>query len=331
MTALEKQRLEIIANYFAYIRCLAENYLDAVTLRNDNTLTLEQINAIYTRTLARDAAFEKMWKTLVSQDKIGLYRYVLGAHRRQRVNPIYGLYRTAIKAYVYEAAENALQGLQKRVCASMKRKERLQYWNDAYKKYPALMPVTTMIGNNSAGTLKNYIQNGDFKKGTPGNPAVKGDHPKLENWYFYEQIGDVSSDAYKNYWKLVKPKYGSYQLGFGMGRYPEIRQYIYLPAGIYRLSFQRMGVNTMNFNLYEIPNLNREAFSDIAKLRSFKVKSPAIFSYNHLPAPKTQAVSQTLIIEKEAWYSLFIATPSRLPNSWDRLMNIKLEKLADLK
>jgi hypothetical protein len=331
MTALEKQRLEIIANYFAYIRCLAENYLDAVTLRNDNTLTLEKINAIYTRTLARDAAFEKMWKNLISQDKIGLYRYVLGAHRRQRVNPIYGLYRTAIKAYVYGSAEIALQGLQKRACASMKRKERLQYWNGAFKKYPALMPVTTMIGNNSAGTLKNYIQNGDFKKGTPGNPKVKGDHPKLENWYFYEQIGDVRSDAYKNYWKLVKPKYGSYQLGFGMGKYPEIRQYIYLPAGIYRLSFQLMGVNTMNFNLYEIPNLTKEAFSDINTLRSFKVKSPAIFSYNHLPAPKTQAVAQTLIIEKEAWYSLFIATPSRRPHSWDRLMNIKLEKLTDLK
>ena len=87
----------------------------------------------------------------------------------------------------------------------------------------------------------------------------------------------------------------------------------------------------MNFNLYEIPNLTKEAFSDINTLRSFKVKSPAIFSYNHLPAPKTQAVAQTLIIEKEAWYSLFIATPSRRPHSWDRLMNIKLEKLTDLK
>ena len=76
-----------------------------------------------------------------------------------------------------------------------------------------------------------------------------------------------------------------------MGKYPEIRQYIYLPAGIYRLSFQRMGVNTMNFNLYEIPNLTKEAFSDINTLRSFKVKSPAIFSYNHLPAPKTQTRS----------------------------------------
>lgn len=331
MTALEKQRLQVISNYFAYIRCLAENYLDGVTLRNDNSLTLEKINAIYTRTLARDAAFEKMWKTLVSQDKIGLYRYVLGAHRRKRVNPIYGLYRTAIKAYVYESAEKALQSLQKRVCVSMKRKARLQYWNDAFKKYPALMPVTTMIGNNSGGALKNYIQNGDFKKGTPGDPKVKGDHPKLENWYFYEQIGDVRTDAYKNYWKLVKPRYGSYQLGFGMGRYPEIRQYIYLPAGIYRFSFQRMGVNTMNFNLYEIPNLNKAAFSTVETLRSYKVKSPAIFSYNHLPAPKTQGVSQTLIIEKEAWYALFIATPSRLPNSWDRLMNVKLEKLTDLK
>ena len=331
MNDMERKRLEVISNYFGYIRCLMENYLDGVTLRTNSKLTLEEINAIFSRTVARDQEFVKIWNNLISKDKIGLYRYFTAPHKRQRVNAIFGLYRNAIKAYVYASVETALKSLQTRACAGMKRKARQQYWNEAFKKYPHMLPITTLIGENAGAKLTNYIQNGTFKKGTPGNPEVKGDHPKLENWYFYEQIGDVLSDAYKNHWKLVVSRTVSNHLGFGPGKYPEIRQYMYLPAGVYRLSFQRMGVNTMNFNLYEVPGLNKEAFSDVMKLRSYKVKSPAIFSYNHLPSPGTQSVSQTLLVEKEAWYALLIATPSHLPHSWDRLINIRLEKLADLK
>ena len=331
MSDIERKRLEVIANYFEYIRCLMENYLDGLTLRTNTKLTLEEINAVFNRTAARDQKFVKIWNELISKDKIGLYRYFTAPHKRQRVNPIYGLYRNAIKAYVYESVEVALKSLQTRACAGMKRKARQQYWSEAFKKYPNMLPITTMIGDNAGAKLTNYIKNGTFKKGTPGNPAVKGDYPKLENWYFYEQIGDVLSDTYKNHWKLVVSKTVSNHLGFGPGKYPEIRQYMYLPAGVYRLSFQRMGVNVMNFNLYEVPGLTKEAFSDVMKLRSNKVKSPAIFSYNHLPVPGTQSVSQTLLVEKEAWYALLIATPSHLPHSWDRLINIKLEKLADLK
>ena len=83
----------------------------------------------------------------------------------------------------------------------------------------------------------------------------------------------------------------------------------------------------MNFMLYEVPGLSQESFSDIMKLRSFKVKSPAIFSYNHLPAPGNHHVKQTLVIENSAWYVLMIATPVRVPKSWDRLWDVKLEKL----
>ena len=210
----------------------------------------------------------------------------------------------------------------------MKRLARLKYWKEAYKKYPSLMPIAILIGENSGKKLPNYIKNGDFKKGTPGNPKVKGAHPQLENWYFYEQIGDVQSDAYKSIWKLVRAKSAFNHLGFGEGQYPEIRQYMYLPAGVYRLSFRRLGVNIMDFRLYEIPGLNREAFSDVKKLRSYKVKSPAVFSYNHLPAPGNHHVKQMLVVEKSAWYALFIATTNRVPNSWDRIWDVRLEKLT---
>ena len=327
MTPLQRKRFEVVKNYFSYIRCLAENYLDGVTLQN-KALSLEEINTIFKRCEARDARFAELWSTVISKDEIGLYRYIQGRHRRKRVNAVYGLYRNAVKAHVLESVEKGLRNHQKKITPPMKRAERMKYWSEAYKKYPALLPIAVLIGENSGKALTNYIKNGNFKKGTPGNPNVKGAHPKLENWYFYEQIGDVLSDAYKNRWKLVRTKSASNQLGFGEGKYPEIRQYMYLPAGVYRFSFRRMGVNTMSFRMYEVPGLTKEAFSDTMKLRSFRVKSPAVYSHNHLPAPGTHSVSQTLLVEKSAWYVMMIATPSRVPNSWDRVMNVKLEKLT---
>ena len=127
----------------------------------------------------------------------------------------------------------------------------------------------------------------------------------------------------------MKSKGVSNHMCFGDGKYPEMRQYMYLPAGVYRLSFRRRGVNTMSFNLYEVPNLHKGAFKDVMTLRSYRVKTPAHFSYNHLPAPGEHKVKQTVLINKEGWYCLYIATPSRIPKSWDRLMNIKLEKLTN--
>ncbi|MBO5793109.1 MAG: DUF4838 domain-containing protein [Lentisphaeria bacterium] len=327
MTPLQKKRFMVVKNYFSYIRCLAENYLDCLTLQKKSPLSLEEINTIFKRCQARDARFAELWKNLVSKDDIGLYRYIIGKNRRKRVNPIYGLYRNAVNACVLDSVETALRNHQKSITPPMKRKERQAYWSNAYKKYPSLLPIAILIGESSGKALPNYIQNGDFKKGIPGDPKVKGAHPKLENWYFYEQIGDVLSDAYKNHWKLVKAKYSSNHLGFGDGKYPEVRQYMFLPAGVYRFSFRRLGVNAMNFMLYEVPELNKEAFSDIMKLRSYRVKSPAVFSYNHLPAPGNHHVKQSVVIERSAWYVMMIATPLRVPGSWDRLWDVRLEKL----
>ena len=115
---------------------------------------------------------------------------------------------------------------------------------------------------------------------------------------------------------------------FGEGKYPEMRQYMYLHAGVYRLSFRRLGVNTMSFNLYEVPTLTKEAFKDVMTLRSNRVRTPAVFSYNHLAAPGNHFVTQTVLVEKEGWHVLYIATPNHAPKSWDRIWNLKLEKLT---
>ena len=325
MTAVERKRFEVIKNHFSYISCLVENYLDGVTLRNSKKLSVDEINKIFKRCEARDAEFASLWDKIVSKDKLGFYRRM--SSKGKRSDTVFVLYRNAIKAYVLESVETALRNHQTSVCAKMNRSARLKYWQEAYKKFPTLMPVALMIGDNSDQKLQNYIQNGDFKKGTPGNPKVKGAHPKLDNWYFYEQIGDILADDYKNHWDLVRNAKGSNHLCFGEGKYPEIRQFIYLPAGVYRFSFRRTGESVFSFNMYEVPTFTKDAFKSVMTLRSHRIKSPAVFSCNHQPGAGVRSFSQLVLVEKSAWYVFMIATHSRVPNTWDHLMDVKLEKL----
>lgn len=327
MTADQRKRYEVVKNHFSYIKQLLYSYLDCVAIRQ-GTHSVEEIYNTFQRCAARDKEFMKMWNEVISKDPMGLYSRVRPAQKRQKPNTVSGLYRNATKAYMHESLEVALRNHEKAKCAGMKKAAKLAYWNKYYKQFPTMLPLATLIGENAGTKLKNYIQNGNFKDGTPGNPEVKGDYPKLKHWYFYDQIGDVLADDYKNHWKLVKSKAVSNHMCFGEGKYPEMRQYMYLHAGVYRLSFRRLGVNTMSFNLYEVPTLTKEAFKDVMTLRSNRVRTPAVFSYNHLAAPGTHFVTQTVLVEKEGWHVLYIATPNHAPKSWDRIWNLKLEKLT---
>ena len=327
MGADERKRFTVIKNHFSYISCLVENYLDGVTLRNAKKLSVDEINKIFKRCEARDARFASLWEKIISKDKLGFYRRIRKAGSRKRTDTVFTLYRNAINAYVIESVETALRNHQQKACAKMDRPARLKYWEEARKKYPDLMPVALMIGENSGKKLQNYIKNGDFKKGTPGNPKVKGAHPKLADWYFYEQIGDVLADDYKNHWDLVINAKGSNHLCFGEGKYPEIRQFIYLPAGVYRFSFRRTGNSIFSFNMYEVPTLNKAAFSSPLSLRSHRIKTPAVYSCNHQPGEGIRNFSQLVLVEKSSWYVLMVATHSRVPDTWDHLMDVKLEKL----
>lgn len=327
MSCDERKRFEVVKTHFSYIRCLMENYLESQALRSGK-YSVEEINKAYQRALARDAAFMKLWKEVVSKDKLGFYRRVTVPSKRKKTDIVSNLYRNAVNAYMHESLEIALRNHQQSACKNMKRDARLKYWQAAFKKYPALLPIAILMGENSGTQLKNYIQDGQFKEGTSGDPAVKGSYPRMKHWYFYDQIGDVLSDEYKNHWKVVQNSKGSNHMCFGDGKYPEMRQYMYLHAGVYRFSCRRMGVNTMSFNLYVVPNLHKGAFKDVMTLRSYRVRTPAIFSFNNLPASGIQSVRKSVVIENEGWYCLYIATPTRTPNTWDSLMDVKMEKLT---
>ena len=329
MTAIQRERFNIVKNHYAYISCLVENYLDALDLRNSKNLSLEEINKIHERCKARDAVFADLWKRIISKDKWGYYRRIKAENSRKKgTDNVYHLFRNSMNAYVIESVEAALKNHQTQSCASMKKADRLAYWQKAFKKYPKLMAIAVLIGENSSKALVNHLENGNFKIGVPGNPAVKGGCPKVKNWYFYDEIGDVLADDYKNYWKLVQTKGASNELGFGMGKYPEVRTFMYLTAGTYRFSFTYRGVNGIYFNMYRVPTLTKEGFKDVMTLRSHKVRTPAVFSLRHTPSTtEAQKVSRIVVVETSCWYSMLVATPSKTNGPWDYLMDVKMEKL----
>ena len=174
---------------------------------------------------------------------------------------------------------------------------------------------------------KKHIKNGKFKDGTPGDPKVRGSHPKLAHWYFYEQVGMGTSDDFKSFWNLSVVKGWSNNLCFGQGKYPEVRQYMYLPEGIYRFSARRAGGGTMNFSIYEAGNFKKEYLEDHGKLRNMRF-TDLVLSYNHLPGPGTQTVSQMVTIKKSGYHAILIAVPNHKSKHYARLMDVKLELLV---
>ena len=323
-TELEKKRLQDVVNFFEYISCLCDRYLISERLRSEK-LTLEQISAMRKKCVELDNKFDSMWKNLVSKDQLGIYRY--HHKKRKEVDTVYHNYRDVVTGYVLESVCMALENHGKAAGKDMKRKQRIEYWTAAQKKYPGMIEISSVLTRISGKAPQNFIRNGNFKKFAHGNPAVPGAHPKLDDWFFYEQVGQVQSDEYKSLWKIVPAKSASNHLCIGQGKHPELRQYMKLPAGAYRFSFAGRPNNLLAFYFYEVPNFKEEYLKDIEKLREQKFRLPEFLSFTCHKAAGVLYFSRIIIIPKEGWYALLISSPMTNPGTWSRIWGLKLEKL----
>ncbi len=323
-TEVQKKRLQDVINFFEYTACLADRYLISQRLRSEK-LSLDQINAMRKQCADLDKKFDDMWHNLVSKDMLGIYRYL---HKtRKNVNTLYHNYRDVVTGYVMESVCLALENHSKANCKSMKRKERINYWQKAQSQYPELIEVATILSSITGKKPQNFIKNGNFKKFTPGNAEVPGAHPKMADWFFYEEIGQVQSDEYKSLWKIVPSKTAYNHLGIGQGKYPELRQYMRLTKGAYRFSFYCRPNNLLRFSFYEIPNFNPEALKDIAMLRTQRFRTPEFASFNCHKAAGVVRFERIIMVPADNWYALLIASPDTKPGTWSRIWGLRLEKM----
>ncbi|MBO4646847.1 MAG: DUF4838 domain-containing protein [Lentisphaeria bacterium] len=332
MTDIERRRLKIVSNYFEYVRCMADRYLIAERLRSDKKLTIGQIRDLGDRAAALDKKFQQIWTDLISKDDLCIYRYVTAARdpkKPPRLNYIFNNFRDVVSAYLYESVEIALKNLEDRECKGMKRREKVQFWEKMRKECPGMTQIALRLNDISGKPAQNMIKNGTFKKfKSPGNPDVPGAHPELEDWYFYEQVGSVRTDEYKTRWGLVQAKAANNHLRIGEGKYPEIRQYVYLPAGVYRFSANCLAFrNSINFSLYQVPNFDPAALKDLELLRKQRFRTPELISFSCKPAPGNLTVKQVITIPTDSWYALLISMNNQPKHAWNRLWGVKLEKL----
>ena len=331
MTGVERRRLQTVANYFEYIRCLADRYLIAEKLRTDRTLDIARIYELTCRAAELDRKFQKMWDELISRDTVGVYRFIsisADPGKKPRMNQIFNNFRDVVSGHLYEAVEDALKSLEERKCGGMKRQDKVQFWEKMRKRYPGLTQISLRLIEISGKPPENMLKNSGFKKYKPGNPDVKGGHPLLEDWYFYEQIGSISSDEYKSRWKIVPSKTAWNHLCIGEGKYPEIRQYVFLPAGAYRLSASCMSwFLPISFSIYQIPEFDPAALKDTELLRKQRFRMPELVNITCKPAPGVLRMKQVINIPADSWYVLMISMNNQPKDAWCRLWGLKLEKL----
>ena len=319
---VQKKRLQDVINHFEYTRCLADRYLISQRLRSEK-LSLDEINALRQKCAGLDVKFDTMWKNIVSKDNRGVYRYL---HRsRKDVNTIYHNYRDTVTGYVLESTLLALENHARIHCKGMKRKARVDYWNKAQVKYPEMVEISSIISKMTGKAVKNYLRNSNFKKYKPGNPDVLGAHPQLDEWFFYEQIGQVQSDEYKSLWRIVPSKAAFNHLAIGQGKYPEIRQYVKLTKGAYRFSFSCRPNNLLRFSFYEIPG--SKELKSVPEVRKLPFRTPEFISFNCHKAAGVVKFSRMIVVPSDNWYALLIASPNTKPGTWSRLWGLKLEKL----
>ena len=189
--------------------------------------------------------------------------------------------------------------------------------------------ISLRLNEISGKPAPNMIKNGGFKKfKSPGNPDVPGAHPELEDWYFYEQVGSVRTDEFKSRWGVVQSKTANNHLRIGEGKYPEIRQYVHLSAGVYRFSAHCLAFrNPINFSLYQVPNFDPAALKDVELLRKQRFRTPELISFSCKPAPGQLTVKQVITIPADSWYALLISMNNQPKDAWNRLWGVKLEKL----
>ncbi|MBQ9336001.1 MAG: DUF4838 domain-containing protein [Lentisphaeria bacterium] len=331
MTEVERRRFTIVSNYFEYIRCMADRYLIAERLRNEK-LSIGQIGELSKKAAELDTKFQQIWDDLISKDEKCIYQYVSvprNPNKPPRLNPIFNNFRDMLSAYLYESTEVALKNLEDRECKGMKRREKVQFWEKMRKQCPGMTQISLRLNDISGKPAQNMIKNGGFKKfKSLGNPDVPGAHPELEDWYFYEQVGSVRTDEFKSRWGLVQSKTPNNHLRIGEGKYPEIRQYVYLPAGVYRFTAHCLAArNPITFNLYQVPNFDPAALKDLELLRKQRFRMPELIGFSCKPALGQLTVKHVITIPADSWYALLISVNNQPKDAWNRIWGVKLEKL----
>ncbi|MHC4874494.1 MAG: DUF4838 domain-containing protein, partial [Planctomycetota bacterium] len=275
MSEKERKRYEMFKTFYTWTRANLVQYLIARDF-HDKFITdqksPEQILAMADEGMQNAALYDEIWYSTIAEDRTGWYlrqkRDILRAVKKKErfadsLN-VEGI-RADVEDYFAGGMEKAFKQVSNDLLKSKNKEEVISFWKSQADKYKSISPyihahIKTFIKKEA---LKDYLVNGNFENGTPGNDKP-GNPPKLPGWWFYDNVGSIESAVACYSWKNDSFN-SSKTIGCGPGKYPGLRQFFTLDPGIYRFSFWYKTVNRdkrkVDCSLYKLVQ-----GSDIAKL-----------------------------------------------------------------
>ena len=236
-TAKEKERMGYVATYYQVLRINAEEYLVGREMGDREWLasrTPEQILSLAESTISLTDEFNRLWRERVEGDRSG---WLLDERYHKKPESYWdravGQLRTMVSSAHETAVGNAIAFLNERQLAKEPKDRVIGYWEAQMEKRPGLAAYIGPQVNKLKGVEPpNAVANGSFEEGKPGDP------PSLEGWDFYESYGMVKGVKAHYSWESGSGRADGKAIGFGEGRYPEMKAIIQMEGGHrYALSF----------------------------------------------------------------------------------------------
>jgi hypothetical protein len=330
-TPKQAKRLAYVEIYYRWIRSNIEQYLLAKDLWTTKWLekhSEQQIINTANKALKLTKTFNQLWSRKIASDRSGwllnqkprVIKAIKQGHRfadSLLVGPI----RAAVEDYLSRAICHAFNY----ISSKKSPKNAIAFWKSQRSIDPLLEIYFKLeINRLTDAKYKDYIINGDFSQTDPSKHTDNG-LPPIAGWWYYDEYGTIRGAKGQYTWN-------DGVMGFGSSRYPGLRQFIMLPKGIYRLSFQYRSHNRklpIPVNIHSLSGDITPAQLSTPKQLKDLSKRYRKFLQRSWPVPGDKWIKREAFfqVREPCYHAISIEPFSMGKDEWVWFDNIELEKI----
>ncbi|MBI4023431.1 MAG: DUF4838 domain-containing protein, partial [Verrucomicrobia bacterium] len=192
MTDLEKKRFAFLMTYHQWLRLNAEQYLLSRELADPEwrkSRSWTDLTAVIESSLSLNDDFNRIWQEQIAKDETGWLldkNMRIGKNTPQSVwDDFYNQLRMLVASAHETAVDTALNDITQRATTKGCKDTAVAFWTKEMTAHPKLAAFIGPQLNELKGVKNpNLVENGDFEKGTDGEP-----YPKVSGWIPYQEYG----------------------------------------------------------------------------------------------------------------------------------------------
>lgn len=243
MTEKQRQRFEMFATFYKWLRLSLEQYLLTGELDSIQSLNTSMPDDIIGRIAdKRDLTdqIHKMWEGTISRDRTS---WLLGKRHHGDPQRYWTQNEESLRSGIALSCEttayNIFQAITDKSIAENGKEKTSAFWQGQLEKHPGLgMLIGSQLNRLKSQTAGNRLANPGFEEGEAGNP------PRFPGWKTYREWSGILDASAQYIWSAGTGRDGNKALGILEGLYGGVRSVpVPLEPGYYRCSFRARTVN----------------------------------------------------------------------------------------